>query len=85
MARRLHLSPLGGFVTEGDRVRFRIADIFLPAKECLEIAGQQEMEGVIVQFSDSGDTPKMFASVDLLIHQIVIVPTDRLCAIVPSP
>jgi hypothetical protein len=67
---------------EGDRVRFRVSDIFLPVPEHLSLTAQ-EMEGVIVQFSDSGQRPRMFASVEVVIHQTVVVEVDKLQILPP--
>ncbi len=59
--------------------------ILLPAPEDLNLAAQQEMDGVIVQFSDSGPRPRMFASVEVVIHQTVVVEVDKLQVIPPLP
>jgi hypothetical protein len=57
-------------------VRFRVADIFFP-EESLNFAESQEIEGIIVQFSDSGQIPRAFASVEILIHQTIWWPMRR--------
>jgi hypothetical protein len=68
---------------EGDRVGFRVADIFLPESP-LQLAETQEIEGVIVQFFDSGPISRAFASVEVHISKTVVVPVERLQVIPPS-
>lgn len=65
---------------EGDRVHFRISDVFLPRPEDLIIASsaEEEVEGTIVGFSDSGSEPRAFAVVDVVQSQNVVVPTAKL-------
>jgi len=70
-------------VREGDRVRFRVADIFLP-EEPLNFAETQEIEGTVVQLSDSGQIPRAFASIDVLVHKTVVVQVDKLNVLPPS-
>jgi hypothetical protein len=61
----------------GDRVRFEPADVFLPnPEELLRPAG--ELEGVVVGFSDSGTEACVFAVVELVQKQEVVVPVDKL-------
>jgi hypothetical protein len=64
-------------------VRFRVADIFFP-EEPLNFAETQEIEGVVVQFSDSGQISRAFASVEILIRQTVVVQVDKLHVLPPS-
>lgn len=64
-------------------MRFRVADIFFPG-EPLNFAESQDIEGVIVQFSDSGQIPRAFASIEILISQTVVVQVDKLHEIPPS-
>ena len=70
----------GGAPTrEGDRVRFRSADIFLPsAEEVLALSSTSELEGVVINFSDSGTEPRAFAVVDVIRRQNVVVPVEKL-------
>src|ERR1700730_10973178 len=59
---------------EGDSVRFRLSDVFLPSREELLLAwpGEAEVEGTIVEFSDSGSMPRTFAVVEVLRRQAVV-------------
>ena len=64
---------------EGDRVRFRCADIFLPStEEVLALSSTTELEGVVINFSDSGTEPRVFAVVDVIRRQNVVVPVEKL-------
>ncbi len=70
---------------EGDRVRFRLADVFLPsAEEVLALSPATELEGVVVDFSDSGAESRVFAVVDVIRRQKVVVPVAKL-QVVASP
>ena len=64
----------------GDRVRFSLDSVFLPGpEEALEsLSLQSEVEGTIIDFSDSGDISRAFAVVDVVRRQIVVVPVDKL-------
>jgi len=61
-------------------VHFRIADVFLPRPEDLLDApsAEEEVEGTVVGFSDSGSESRAFAVVDVVRHQNVIIPTAKL-------
>ena len=60
-------------------MRFRATDIFLPsAEEVLSVSPGEELEGVVVNFSDSGSTSRAFAVVDLIRRQNVVVPVEKL-------
>jgi hypothetical protein len=61
-------------------VRFRIADIFLPTPDALLFAsvGEGELEGTIINFSDSGQKARLFALVDVVRRQTVVVPVEKL-------
>jgi hypothetical protein len=65
---------------EGDTVRFHLSDVFLPSLEDLQTALQREaeVEGTIVDFSDSGSKPCAFAVVEVCRKQTVIVPVFKL-------
>lgn len=65
---------------EGDRVHFRASDVFLPQQEDLFKAplAEEELEGTIVGFSDSGSKARAFAVIDIVRTQNVIVPTSKL-------
>lgn len=67
---------------EGDRVYFRISDVFLPGQEEMGIAtptGEEaELEGTVVGFSDSGSELRVFAVVKVVRSQNFVVPTAKL-------
>lgn len=67
-------------VHEGDIVRFRVADIFLPTRDDLlkALITTREIEGVVADFSDSGLQPRAFAVVDIIARQSVVVPVEKL-------
>ena len=71
---------IGGAVTEvGDKVRFSVVDVFLPIAEGAFVAGAgEEVEGTVVNFSDSGSKVRAFAMVDVFFKQTVIVPVEKL-------
>jgi hypothetical protein len=64
----------------GDRVSFRISDVFLPeASEVLaNLTEEVEMQGVVVEFSDSGDHPRVYALVRITTRQAVLLPVSAL-------
>lgn len=64
----------------GDKVRFAVGDIFLPNAENVFVVapGEAEVEGTVVNFSDSGSTPRMFAVIEVIRRQTVVVPVERL-------
>ncbi len=70
----------------GDKVRFRVSDVFLPSLDAVLAAppGEGELEGTIVDFSDSGQKARVFALVDIVKRQTVVVPVEKLHA-VPGP
>jgi hypothetical protein len=61
-------------------VRFRVSDVFLPSSEQLptQLSQSAEMEGRIVDFSDSGLQVRVFAVVDVGGDQPVVVPVKKL-------
>lgn len=61
-------------------MRFRISDVFLPSPDALLVAqaGEGELEGTIVDFSDSGQKERVFALVDVVRRQTVVVPVEKL-------
>lgn len=65
---------------QGDRVSFRISDVFLPpAEELLKpLSPDSEMEGTIIDFSDSGSKPRVFAVVEVVKKNTVVVPVSEL-------
>jgi hypothetical protein len=64
-------------------VRFRFSDIFLPTPDALLFApvGDGELEGRIINFSDSGQKARLFALVDVVRKQTVVVPVEKLKAV----
>ena len=64
----------------GDRVSFRISDVFLP--EPVEVLAQLtpdvETHGVVVEFSDSGSNLRAYAVVRISPQQAVLLPVSAL-------
>jgi hypothetical protein len=67
-------------------VRFRTSDIFLPGAEQLVYAvlDETEVEGTVSDFSDSGSKSDVFAIIEVVRKQVVIVPIDKLRLVEPS-
>jgi hypothetical protein len=65
---------------KGDRVSFHAWDVFLPDAAALPDAWGDagEMEGTIVDFSDSGADSRVFAVVEVLERRTVVVPVMAL-------
>ncbi len=65
-----------GRVQIGDRVRFRISDVFLPepGEVLANLISELEVNGVVVEFSDSGSNPRAYAVVRITSEQSVLVP-----------
>jgi len=61
-------------------VRFRVSDVFLPSQEELpaELSQSSEMDGEVVDFSDSGLEPRVFAVVRISGPQTIVIPICRL-------
>jgi hypothetical protein len=89
--------PIGSIVGElgfrgsnptqtGDKVRFRVSDVFLPNEEAVLATPQaeEELEGIIVDFSDSGHKARVFALVDVVRRQTLVVPVEKLETVLPS-
>lgn len=64
----------------GDRVSFRISDVFLPEPaEVLEsLTAEVEANGVVVEFSDSGTNRRAYAVVRITAQQSVLLPVGSL-------
>lgn len=64
----------------GDKVRFRISDVFLPSPEGVFMppAMGEQLEGTIVNFSDSGQKTRFFAMVEVVRRETVVVPVEKL-------
>jgi len=68
---------------KGDRVAFLLSDAFLPEAEEAR-AGQcreGEVEGTLLDFSDSGDVERAFAVVEVIERQTMVVPVEKLRAL----
>ena len=61
-------------------MRFRASSIFLSAAadSLPAISPDDEVEGVVVGFSDSGNQPLVFALVEFVRKQTVVVPVREL-------
>lgn len=64
----------------GDKVRFQIADVFLPSPGAVFAAlpADTQLEGTIVGFSDSGFKARFFAVVEVVRVQSLVVPLEKL-------
>jgi hypothetical protein len=65
---------------KGDKVSFHVGDVFLPNAEELPVrwGDGDELEGTIVDFSDSGSTSRVFAVIEVVQRQTVVVPVEKL-------
>ena len=70
----------GAAAQVGDRVSFRIADVFLPepAEVLAKLSKEAETNGVVVQFSDSGNDLRAYAVVRITVEQSVLLPVGAL-------
>lgn len=61
-------------------MRFSVADVFLPSPDGVFVAGpgEEEVEGTVVDFSDSSSKARVFAVVDVFLKQTVVVPVEKL-------
>jgi hypothetical protein len=64
----------------GDRVSFRICDVFLPepSEVLASLTSEVEANGVVVEFSDSGSSPRAYAVVRITAQQSVLLPVAAL-------
>ena len=64
----------------GDHVRFALADVFLPGPEPGGPFGAEatELDGTLIEFSDSGIRPKAFAVIEVVRKQLMVVPVEKL-------
>ncbi len=64
----------------GDRVSFRIADVYLPEppEVLANLTPDVETHGVVEEFSDSGDHPRAYALVRITMRQAVLIPVTAL-------
>jgi hypothetical protein len=67
-------------VQVGDRVSFKISDAFLPepAEVLASLTVEAETNGVIVEFSDSGNSPRAYAVVQITPQQKIVLPLNAL-------
>jgi hypothetical protein len=70
----------------GDKVRFALSNVFLPSQEAVlaPLPRETELEGTVVDFSDSGANLRVFAVVDVVRKQAVVVPVEKLEIIMPA-
>ncbi len=70
----------GGTAQIGDRVSFRISDVFLPepSEVLANLTTDAETNGVVVEFSDSGSSPQAYAVVRITPQQAVLLPVSAL-------
>lgn len=59
---------------------FRMSEVFLPVAEELfkPLSRESEVEGTIIDFSDSGTKPRAFAVVEVVEKHTVVVPVSEL-------
>ena len=69
----------------GDRVSFKLADIFLPepSEVLAHLTPEVEANGVVVEFSDSGSDQRAYAVVRLSPQQAVLLPVTAI-RVVPA-
>lgn len=69
-----------GSVQIGDRVSFRISDVFLPqpSEVLAKLTEDVETNGIVVEFSDSGNNPRAYTVVRMTSQQVVLLPTNAL-------
>jgi len=84
--RRGRLPPRGWIAgrrhstSRGDKVVFRIADAFVPSAEELKVdfPDRAELEGTVVDFSDSGGSSNAFVIVEVIQKHTVVLPIKKL-------
>jgi len=64
----------------GDRVSFRISDVYLPEPHevLASLTEDVQTEGTVVEFSDSGDRPRAYALIRITDQQAVLLPVGAL-------
>ena len=64
----------------GDRVSFKFADVFLPepSEVMANLTTDVEANGVIVEFSDSGNDQRAYAVVRISPQQAVLLPVTAI-------
>jgi hypothetical protein len=70
----------------GDRVSFKIGDVFLPepSEVLANLTAEVEANGVIVEFSDSGHDQLAYAVVRLSPQQAVLLPIHAVRVVSPA-
>ena len=71
---------LSGEAQIGDRVSFRISEVFLPepSEVLTNLTPDVVTEGEVVEFSDSGSNPRAYAVVRITPQQMVLLPVGAL-------
>jgi len=74
-----------GTAQVGDRVSFRIGDVFLPepSEVLAKLTPDTEANGVVVEFSDSGNNPRAYAVVRITTQHSVLLPVTALQVVSP--
>ena len=69
-----------GSAQVGDRVSFKIGDVFLPepSEVMANLTADVEANGVIVEFSDSGNDQRAYAVVRISPQQAVLLPVTAI-------
>lgn len=59
---------------------FRISDVFLPepSEVLASLTPEVEANGVVVEYSDSGSSPRAYAVVRITAQQSVLLPVEAL-------
>jgi hypothetical protein len=81
------MHPFRTVLHVGDRVSFRIPDVYLPSvREVMEdLTERVELVGTVIEFSDSGTKSGVFAVIEIGADQRVIVPVDRVSFVAGGP
>jgi len=71
---------VSGMAQIGDRVSFRISDVYLPEPHDVlaNLTADVQAEGVVVEFSDSGEQSRAYALVRITAQQSVLLPVNAL-------
>lgn len=65
---------------KGDKVRFRVCDVFLPEADEVRASWAEaaEVEGTVVDFSDCGSASRVLAVIEVVQRHAVVVPVAKL-------
>lgn len=65
---------------KGNKVRFHLEDVFIPSAEDVKafFGEAEELEGTVIDFSDSGSRPNAFAIVEVVQKQKFVIPVEKL-------